>query len=369
MRGMPKVKSVSLPPMQDQVKALFTRLGWLSVMLPLLLACTSSQDQSAEEAIYLTGRTMGTNFEVVYVDSLDRVFDREIDSLLAEVNNSMSTYIPNSVISTFNRYDSTDFFRVDHHFYKVYLAAKEIYRQTNHAFDPTVMPLTQYWGFGPGEPPTELDSTVVDSLLQLVRFDRLEGNSVKTASGTTYLVRKNDPRIALDFSAIAKGYGVDVVLQLLADHGISRAFVEIGGEVATMGQKTPGNPWIIGVEDPLNSTLEHRKALLYVGMEDHAIATSGNYRNIREVDGVKYAHTLNPKTGYPVKRNVLSASIIAEECMIADGYATAAMVSAVDTSYQMLLDAPVEGLLIYSTENGTIDTMMTPGFQQFIVKK
>jgi FAD:protein FMN transferase len=302
---------------------------YLVIGLLVLAACTGRKEP---QYITLTGPTMGTTFTITYYDSLDRTFDREVDSILTEVNNSLSTYIPNSIISLFNSYDSTEFFRIDPHFYRVFLNGKHIWRLSEGAFNPAVMPLVRYYGFGPDSKPDYVDSTVVDSLRQLTDFGMVQGSVVvvpNPATGgmdTTWYLRKSDPRIQLDFSASAKGYGVDVLAEFLLDKGIARFYVEIGGELRTHGEYKDGKVWVIGIEDPATTSVQDRKFLAKIGMRNHALATSGNYRNIREIDGKQYVHTLDPATGYPAQGSILSASIVAPDCMTADAWATACMV-------------------------------------------
>lgn len=338
---------------------------WL-VGLIALYGCTSKNSGGNDYSIRLEGRTMGTTFEVVYIDTQQRVYDSAIDSLLVAVNNSMSTYIPNSTISTFNASQDTAFFPVDEHFYIVYLRSKALYNLTHGAFNPAVMPLVRYWGFGPEEGPEKVEERVVDSLLALTDFRAFEGTKVMVDGTTRYLLKKSDPRLQLDFSAIAKGYGVDVLHDFLQSKGLQDIFVEIGGEIRVSGQAAPELPWVVGIEDPVNSTLENRKALAYVTLAKGGIATSGNYRNVREIDGVKYTHTIDPSTGYSVRSNTLSASIVAEDCMTADALATACMVASLDSALSYLAAAQVEGLLMYSNANGAIDTVQTKGFARLI---
>ncbi len=345
---------------------------FLVLLIVLIVAsCSAPKQEQGIPTITLQGQTMGTTFTVTYIDSLDRIFDTGVDSVLLVVNNSMSTYIPNSIISGFNRFDSTGFFEVDNHFYTVFLQAKSIYRATGGAFNPAVMPLVSYYGFGPDKQPTVIDSAIVDSLLAITDFSQAEIMKVDTRDTTsgslrsTYLVRKQIPQLQLDFSAIAKGYGVDAVGSYLLSQGVTDWFVEIGGEVATHGS-LGGSPWVIGIEDPLTSTVEDRKTLAMIGLTGEAVATSGNYRNVRMIDGVKLVHTINPATGYPAMGRILSASIIAKDCMTADAFATACMVIGTEDVLALLSENGVEGLLVFSTEDGGEEIVQTAGFGKWI---
>lgn len=308
---------------------------------------------------------MGTTFEVVYVDSQERIFDKAIDSLLVVVNNSMSTYIPNSTISTFNAFADTTFFTIDEHFYQVYVQSKRIHGLTEGAFNPAVMPLVRYWGFGPDDKPVKVDSSIVDSLLAITDFSKVEAAKVIVDGETRYLLKKNDPRIQLDFSAIAKGYGVDVLVAYLQSQGLTEIFVEIGGEIAVVG-KQDGQPWGIGIEDPVNSKLNDRKALVFLGMTEGGIATSGNYRNIREIDGVKYTHSIDPATGYSATNSMLSASVIGPDCATADALATACMIVDPETALSYVRAMQCEALFVISTQDGQVDTIQTPGIRALL---
>lgn len=339
----------------------------------IVVSCSAPKQEQGIPTITLQGQTMGTTFTVTYIDSLDRVFDIGVDSVLLVVNNSMSTYIPNSLISSFNRFDSTGYFEVDNHFYSVFRQAKHIYQATGGAFNPAVMPLVSYYGFGPDKQPEVIDSAVIDSLLAITDFSQAEIIKVDTrdtatgAPRSTYLVKKQIPQLQLDFSAIAKGYGVDAVGSYLQSQGVTDWFVEIGGEVATHGS-LGGKPWVIGIEDPLTSTVEDRKVLAMIGLTGQAVATSGNYRNVRVIDGVKLVHTINPATGYPVMGRILSASIVAADCMTADAFATACMVIGTEDVIALLTANALEGLLVFSTEDGGEETVQTPGFGQWILQ-
>lgn len=301
--------------------------------------------------IELQGSTMGTTYSVKYIDPEGRNLQPQIDSLLLVFNMSLSTYIPESEISRFNREDrlryETPFF------YPVLARSKEIYENTGGAFDPTVGPLVNAWGFGP-EGRQSPGKEAVDSLRRLVNYDSIVFDEET--------VHKRMSGMKLDFSAIAKGYGVDVVAQYLLVEGIQNLFVEIGGEIYAQGTNERGIPWRVGVNYPSGDADDQQNAQAIVSLEDQAIATSGNYRNFYEVDGVKYSHTISPVTGYPVTHSLLSASVFAPDCMTADAYATAFMVlgweKAVEIDEQQ---DDIEVYLIYNDENGRLKSYSSPG--------
>ena len=313
-----------------------------------------------KEKIEFVGHTMGTSYAVKYLDERGRNLKSEIDSVLEVFNMSMSTYIPESEISRFNREGRLRF--ESPFFYPVLERSKEIYLKTEGAFDPTIGPLVNAWGFGP-ESSRSPEKVVVDSLLRLVNFDSIYFDTISAC--------KMMKGMKLDMSAIAKGYGVDVVANFLLGKGIEDVFVEIGGEIYCHGLNEGGRRWMVGVNYPSYDKEEQQVTQAIVPIYNRAIATSGNYRNYYEVDGVKYAHTIDPTTGYPVQHSILSASVFAPDCMTADAYATAFMVLGLEKA--VLIDEREEDIeiyLIYSDEKGKLKTYTSPGLEgQIKVRK
>ncbi len=302
--------------------------------------------------LVIQGQTMGTSYSVKYEDAQQRNMKPGVDSLLEQFNQSVNHYLPDSEISRFNRADSLQFSLP--YFYPVLRRSEEVYQTTNGAFDPTVAPLVNAWGFGPegGELP---DSLGVDSLLRLVGFDKISFDRKH--------VVKNQPDVQLNFSAVAKGYGVDVVANYLRRRGITNMMVEIGGEVVARGVNPQGEAWRIGIDNPE----QPGQMNVAVALVNQAMATSGNYMNYYEQDGQKYAHTIDPRTGYPVQHAVLSASVIAADCMTADAYATAFMVLELKETQQILAQNPtLDAYLIYD-DQGTLKTFVTPGIEASII--
>lgn len=309
--------------------------------------------EKENQMVQISGTTMGTigyNISYMHPDMLD--LSEEIDSLLKVWNQSMSTYINDSEISRFNS-DSCFSFE-SQYFYPVLEKSKEVYENTNGAFDPTVAPLVNAWGFGPEENANP-DSTMIDSLMQYVGFDKIFFDKNK--------VCKKVKGVELDFSAIAKGYAVDVVADFIKSKGITDLMVEIGGELICFGKNDEGNDWRMGIEDP-RVHIDEQKLFAIASISGLAIATSGNYRNYYVKDSVVYSHTMDPKTGYSVHRNILSASVFADDCMTADAYATAFMVSGVERSKEILAEQDeLEAFLIYTTEEGELDYYVTEGIR------
>jgi thiamine biosynthesis lipoprotein len=245
-------------------------------------------------------------------------------------------------------------------FREVFELAQTISKATDGAFDITVAPLVNAWGFG-FKNGIEPDAKQVDSLKALIGYE-------KVSLGSDGKVRKADPRMMLDCSAIAKGYGCDAVGRLLRYHDVENFIVEIGGEVVSRGKNSQGNPWRVGVAKPTDDTLavsNEREAIINV--TDLALATSGNYRNFYYKDGKKLAHTIDPKTGYPVQHNILSATVLAKNCATADAYATSFMVMGLDKAKEVLAShSELMAYLIYTDEKGRYAVWYSPKLEKKI---
>ncbi|MCL6258522.1 FAD:protein FMN transferase [Aquiflexum sp. TKW24L] len=337
-----------------------------SIILLLLVAIVylyrQNQQKPVEEMVEktsgkvtLAGNTMGTTYNINYLDTEERDFTSSIDSLLLVFNQSLSTYIPDSELSQFNKGD-TLFFGLPY-FLPILQSSKVIYEITEGAFDPTVGPLVNLWGFGP-EGPQLKDSVNINTILELVGFDKIVFDSAS--------VRKIKPGMYLDFSAIAKGYGVDVVADFLMDKGIENLLVEIGGELVARGVNEKGELWKVGINRP--EELGRADALYsIVALKDQGMATSGNYRNYYESGGIKISHTINPATGRPVNHNLLSATVLANDCMTADAYATALMVMGTDKAIELQKNQGLfEIFLIYSDSTGQLKSYASEGIKPFL---
>jgi len=306
---------------------------------------------------YLEGETQGTSYHITYYDSSQRDLQGDIEEILADFDYSVSTYNPYSLVSRVNRNDTT--VKVDAYFIACFNKAKEIWKNTEGAFDPTVYPLVNAWGFGPGKKQL-IEKVVIDSILVFVGFEKVElvGNKIV----------KKDPRLGLDFNAFAQGYSVDVIAQFLLSKGIKNFVVEIGGEVYASGKMDNNGCWLVGIEEPTDNQETNNELYLIVELENRALATSGNYRKYIIENGVKYAHHIDPKTGYPAKNNLLSASILATECISSDANATGVLVMGLEKSMTFLAAHPeLQAYLIYSDENGNYKVYQTPGINSIIV--
>jgi thiamine biosynthesis lipoprotein len=333
-------------------------------IIALFFAC----EQPAPKALLdvkLEGKTMGTTYHITYLDPDTVNHQNSIDSVLLAVNNSMSTYIPTSMISQFNQRDSMRQLEVDMHFAKVYNLSREVFFATSGSFDPTVMPLVNLFGFGFKNLGT-VDSFKVDSLKAMIQFDSVVLVTIMPETvSEKYIVFKKVPNVQLDFSAVAKGYGVDVVGLLLESKGITNYMVEIGGEVRVLGTNKDGELWRIGIDKPEEAAIPGVDLNAIIQLDNESMATSGNYRNFKEKDGKKYVHTINPKTGWPEINNTLSVSVVAKDCATADAYATAFMVMGVEKAYDIALaDTALEAYFIYSGPNGELLTKQTPGLDK-----
>ncbi len=342
------------------MRGIFTKRYLFSVVLLLVFGtfwyCENHKGEQQSNNFHLVGQTMGViGYNVKYIDPKGKDYKVAIDSLLEALNESLSTYIQNSEISRFNNNNLLKF--ESELFYPVLKVSAEVFESTNGAFDPTVMPIANAWGFGPEKSMTP-DSTTIDSLMNGVGFQHIFFDSIA--------ICKLEQAVQLDFSAIAKGYAVDLVLGFLKGKGIDDAFVEIGGEVAASGfNEAEQKPWMVGVEDP-TKPIEDRRIFAAFELENKALATSGNYRNFKIIDGKKLGHTLNPKTGYPIMHELLSASVFAASCMEADAYATGFMVLGKDKAIEIVENNDaLEAYLIYASENGSLMSYVSPGLASY----
>ncbi len=300
------------------------------------------------------GLVFGTMYNITYEseNSLRLDIDKELDNF----NNSLSMFNPNSIISLSNKNEDVT---VDSLFTNVFRKAMSISEATDGCFDITVAPLVNAWGFGLSES-MNMNKAKVDSILKFIGWQKVQLKDNK--------VVKQDPRIMLDCSAIAKGYSVDVIANLLKRKGVKNFMVDIGGEVVVSGVNASGNNWRIGVSKPDDDPLSRNNNLQTIlDITDLGIATSGNYRNFYYKDGMKYAHTIDPKTGYPVQDRILSATVIAQDCMTADAYATAFMVMGLERAKEMTEQHPeLDAYFIYSDDKGNYQTYMTDGMKKFV---
>ncbi len=323
----------------------------------IVLFIWSCRQQEQPKVVYFEGNALGTTYHIKAFPSKKskNVTKKDVDSVVQAINNSLSTYQPNSLISRINK---GEVLKLDQQFTDVFKAAKIIYRQTGGLYDPTIGILVNAWGFGPKQKIKEIaqDSSIVDSLKKFVGYNFL---SIDEHG----FLKKKMPQIYIDYNSIAKGYAIDRIGKMFENKGYHNYLVEMGGEVLTKGKNIKKNkPWLVAIDNP--DRQHGSKFISKIALSDQAIATSGNYRKYYTdpQTGKKYAHTLDPKTGYPVQRHLLSASVIADNCTMADGYATAFMVMGLEAAKTFLKKHPeLQAFLVYSDDKGHIKTFKTNG--------
>ncbi|MBL4586859.1 MAG: FAD:protein FMN transferase [Flavobacteriales bacterium] len=314
-----------------------TRFLLFAVTLVLLFGCGDSVEKKQA-----TGFTQGTTYKVVYYSN-GADLQYQIDSLLLSFDRVLSTYQQSSYISKWNRNEHNE--QEQPQLFKTQLKrAIELNKLTQGTFDITVSPLMEYW-FTNNWESTKIDSATVDSLMKNVGMKFVvmkNGNYIKT-----------NPNVRLDVNAVAQGFSVDVLSLYLQSQGIFNYLVEVGGEVRVNGTKPNEEPWKVGIDRPSDDgNLEHELALT-VELKNRSLATSGNYRKFVEIDGQKFGHSLNPQTGYPAKTDILSATIIADDCLTADALATACMVMGFEKAKKFVEATPeVDAVFIYTDSEG-----------------
>ena len=312
----------------------------------LILSC-----QGEPKNIKLSGPVFGTTYNIQYHSEDNVNYKKQFDSLFNVVNESMSTYIPNSIISKINKGENIE---IDPHFRRVFTNAKQIYRATEGAFDPTIGAVVNAWDFGPEGKITNIDSTAINSLMRSVGYNRMGLRDNKVIKNKSSFI---------DFNAIAKGYGVDVIAEFLEQNNVKDYLVEVGGEIRARGINVEKkSPWKVGIDDPnFEGEQSYSKVLT---LQDEAMATSGTYRKFKiDENGNRYAHIIDTKTGYPSKTNILSVSVIAEDCMTADAYATAFQAMGIERVSTFLeRHDELKAYFIYENENNELKTQSINDF-------
>ena len=309
-----------------------------------LLSCTNSVKQQRN-----SGGVFGTTYSIIYDSNED--FQQEFEQIFNNINHSMSTYIPNSIISEVNNNRIT---KIDTHFKTVFETSKRVFDETGGRFDPTIGAVVNAWDFGPEGKIEQLDSVKIKNLMQSVGLNKVsvEGFQIKKPSATK-----------IDFNAIAKGYGVDQIGYFLESNSVSNFLVEIGGEIVCKGiNSSKGTPWKIGIQNPnIESDIPFLNS---VELYNNAMATSGTYRKYKiDENGRRYTHIIDAKTGYPSRSNILSISVIAENCMAADAYATALQTMNLEELSNFLSNHPeLKVYIIFENENKELEYKSFNGF-------
>ncbi|MBO6078772.1 MAG: FAD:protein FMN transferase [Bacteroidaceae bacterium] len=320
------------------------------LIIGTILILSKSKQAANPEYRTAQGMVFGTRYNITYLHNAD--LKPDIEHTLALVDSALSMFNPESTISAVNNSESIQV--TDTMFLKVYRRAMEISDWTGGAFDITVAPAVNAWGFG-FKHAESIKQTTIDSLIEITGYRKIHEQNG--------LITKEDARIMLDCSAIAKGFGSDMVAALLRSKGINDYMVEIGGEIVLSGHNPKGKNWNIGISKPVDDSLSVNNELqTVISVTDIAMATSGNYRNFYVKDGRKYAHTINPHTCTPVSHNLLSATVFAADCATADALATSMMVMGLDSAQALCTRHPeIQAYFIYQAADGTLSTTATPG--------
>ncbi|MEM9545699.1 MAG: FAD:protein FMN transferase [Bacteroidota bacterium] len=311
---------------------------------------------------------MGTYYAITYKGVNPVKTKEDVEKILLDFNYSVSTYIKESTISRLNKSDNGIFLPDDDAFFKpVFDKSKVLYQLTDGDLNTSIAPLVNYWGFGykGKDQITQVDSMAVDSLLLIINQSKFE---IENRSGKGF-IKKSIPNAEIDFSSLAKGYGIDVLANYFDDQTIENYLIDIGGEARARGENSSGLPWSLAINKPKEDALANDLEII-LQLKDRSIATSGNYRIYYENEGRKFAHILNPSTGFSALSNLLSASIIADDCMTADGLATAMMVKGLEGAKEFLRNNDYPACLIYDADgDDDLEKYYANGFKALVVKE
>ncbi len=341
-----------------------SRRWWVSlaVLVAASLYAYRSRHVSHGDVARFSGDAQGTTYHVVLARGLPAAIvarlQSSVDSLLAVIDHSMSTYDSTSEISRFNRRRDTSAVRISDHFVRVMATSIAVSRASGGAFDVTVGPLVDAWGFGAaGETGRVPDETVLAMLRRRVGWEKLQL--------TKHTLAKSNPTLELDLSADAPGYTVDLISDWLTAQGEPSHFVEVGGEVRARGTNAFDAPFRVGIEEPRPDA---RAIHAVVGLRDRALATSGNYRDFQDINGVRYTHILDPSTGAPVRHRLLSVSVLHTECVWADAWATALFVVGPERAWTLAAANNLDVLLLIAGDSGEVQERMTDGFRAVVLR-
>ena len=397
----------------SHMKSLVLSLVFVLLLLGMI-SCDEENKTAELPVIAVTGNTQGTTYTVKYLDTLGRDIKPQLDSILNAIDLSVSTYIDHSLLARFNQADSCSV--INNHVLDLFLMSDEIYQTTDGAFDPSVKPIVNLWGFGDSPMQTdtlfmEADSTAQRERLLLALKDSLikeqmeyvgldlvildgdilsddigeigEGNDDDLDEDDLFKWSTGDPKdnylckeekeLSLSFDAIAQGYSADVIGDFLQFKlGINDFLIEIGGEILAQGRKAKGKQWVVQIENPDIHNPEAPAGLAKIEMSKfRAVAVSGTYRSYQELAGNKYGHCIDPRTGYPSKSSIVSVATFANECAVADAYATALIVMGIEEAVPFIEGHPFEGVeafFIYYTEDGDLETYVSSGLEDLITK-
>lgn len=320
-------------------------------VLALLSSCVNQPQK-----IVLQGLAQGSYYAITYFDELNRNFQHEIDSIFHAVDMSVNLWVDSSVISKVNRNEEVT---LDSIFIDNFRIAQKAARLSDGYFDPTISPIVAAWGFS-YKSGDSITPQLIDSLKQLVNYQKIRIENGK--------VVKENPNMKLDFNAIAQGYTSDLIASFLESRGIKNYLVDTGGEIMARGSKPNGQPWIVGIEKPAENWDSEQVVQTRIALHDKGLVTSGSTRKYTERNGRRYSHCIDPKTGYPVEHNVLSATVMAENSVWADALASICMVMGMEKSLPLIesMDG-VEAYYIFVNDQNELETFATEGFQNLII--
>ena len=325
-------------------------------LFAILIAAISNCQTKKFEYIKFAGEAQGGTYHVAYENSPGLDLKDQIDSILKVIDFTVSIFNPKSIISRINANDEN--VQINDLFNTIFKKSIEVNRSSGGAFDVTVGPLVNLWGFGPKKH-IVVRKSQVDTLLHYIGMDKVQISGNK--------IIKKYPQVCLDFNAIAQGFSVDVICKFLDSLKINNYLVEVGGEVRAKGKNAKGEDWRVGIDKPVDKSMPGEQIQAILTLHNKAVATSGDYRKFYIQDGIKYAHHIDPHTGYPSKQNLLSASIIANDCITADAYGTACMVMGLDKSKLFFSKHPeLDAYLIYSDNKGNFCEYLTPGASKML---
>jgi len=320
-------------------------------VLALLSSCVNQPQK-----IVLQGLAQGSYYAITYFDELNRNFQHEIDSIFHAVDMSVNLWVDSSVISKVNRNEEVT---LDSIFIDNFRIAQKAARLSDGYFDPTISPIVAAWGFS-YKSGDSITPQLIDSLKQLVNYQKIRIENGK--------IVKENPNMKLDFNAIAQGYTSDLIASFLESRGIKNYLVDTGGEIMARGSKPNGQPWIVGIEKPAKNWDSEQVVQTRITLRDKGLVTSGSTRKYVERNGRRYSHCIDPKTGYPVEHNVLSATVMAENSVWADALASICMVMGMEKSLPLIesMDG-VEVYYIFVNDQNELETFATEGFQELII--
>ena len=343
----------------------------LALLILGLAACQSEPTNNEKPAAALSrinGKTMGSGYSIVYVDSISRDLQPTIEDFLKEFNAQLSTYDSTSLISQLNKSAQISLPAKSRYLIEILEISKTIHSQSDGFFNPAIKPRVNYWGFGYKEkrPRTESSPAEIDSLLAFTNFDDLV--LTWSASRDSLQIVKKNPRLQVEFNAIAPGYAADIIAELLQQNGINNYLIEVGGEVLAKGQLPAGGFWRVGINPPTEGVAVN-EITIAVELQNKALATSGNYRNFYKIGEQQVGHTINPKTGRPEQNQLRSVTIFAPTCAQADGFATACMASGLAKTKTLLAAQPqLSAYIIYIDEKNATQELWLNGAEAYLIK-